>query len=490
MITPPGVPARDEALAGLTEQCVRSALPRLKAAIDAGAQPKTNSNFVRIERDPDGGRIQTSSDPPTDYASLLDEEYVASTNQVPYEALDGYADFRSYLRSVPEYFEHLSGGEISQQHSWAERFFGMKASEFIGRLVDRHVHMAGWDFNSEVFEESYLLLERGLLGRSADGQALTVDVLVPLYGLSFDSAAPDGAVRIEELGDELLAACWPGSHLERYDEQLLLGATHVWVQPRVPVTLDPVSGFADPKGLNFAGLDQLLQVAAISAVTFGIKHVLYRPNNWAEWWIAGLPSAGRWSWTYERSAGRLKDMATRGNAKALSQNETQRRFATLADAPHEAQLAARRLLSAACRPDPIDAVVDACIGIEALVGDTESNEITYKLALRTSAVLAHAFGADPKLFFATVKNLYVRRSKIVHGKLKAKDNNTVKAFGDTFSANAIGSVVLSALLGAVLDKPELFGRIANDDLVLSLLSGPERAEDAPAKGGETAAKLY
>lgn len=479
MTIPPGIPARDETLAGLAEQCVRSALPALKAAIDAGVEPKANSNFVRIERDPDGGRIQTSNDPPPNYASLLDEEYVASTNQLPYETLEGYADFHAYLRSVPEYFEHLSGGEKLEQRSWAERFFGMRASEFIGRLVDRHVHIAGWTFDSAVFEESYLLLERGLLGRSADGQALTVDILVPLYGLSFDGPAPDGAVRIEDLEDELLAACWPGSHLERYDEQLLLGATHVWVQRQVPVTLDSVSGFVNPRELNFAGLDQLLQVCAISAVTFGTKHVLYRPNNWAEWWIAGLPSAGRWSWTYERSSCRLKDLATRGNAETLPQALTQCRFTTLAGAPHEVQLAARRLLSAACRPDPIDAVVDACIGIEALVGDAESNEITYKLALRTSAVLAHALGADPKLFFTTVKNLYVRRSKIVHGKLKAKDNNTVKAFGDTFSANAIGSVVLSALLGAVLDKPELIGRIANDDLVLSLLGGPERAEDAP-----------
>ncbi|NEK86585.1 hypothetical protein GCU60_12590 [Blastococcus saxobsidens] len=484
MTTSPGAPAWDETLAALAERCVRSALPALKAAIDAGVEPKANSNFVRIERDPDGTRVQTSNDPPPNYASLLEEDYVATTNQVPYESLDGYGDFHAYLRSVPAYFEHLSGGEILQQRSWAERFFGMKASEFIGRLVDRHIHIAGWSFDADVFADHYLLLERGLLGQSADGQMLTVDVLVPLYGLSFDSPAPDGSVRIEELGDELLAACWPGSQLERYDEQLLLGATHLWVHPQVPVTLDPVSGFADPTGLNLAGLDQLLQVGAISAVNFGIKHVLYRPNNWAEWWIAGLPAAGRWSWTHERSSTRLKDLATRSRTEPLSQDQTQRRYATLAGAPHEIQLAARRLLSAACRSDPIDAVVDACIGIEALVGDSESNEITYKLALRTSAVLAYALGADPKLFFTTVKNLYARRSKIVHGKLKANDNNTVKAFGETFSANAIGSVVLSALLGAVLDKPELIGRIANDDLVLSLISGQGRAEHAADQGGE------
>jgi hypothetical protein len=66
-------------------------------------------------------------------------------------------------------------------------------------------------------------------------------------------------------------------------------------------------------------------------------------------------------------------------------------------------------------------MVDACIGIEALLSE-DSTDLTYKIAVRGAAVIGarpeRAFG--PQEAFAMLKHVYARRSELVHGTVKEK----------------------------------------------------------------------
>ena len=468
----------DAVLAGLTESCIRSALADLREAMAAGITPEKHSSFVRITTEASGKRTKSTEDPPLNYGSLIKAEDRPWTPGVSCEDIDGYRGLSDYLRGVPMYWSYLSAEDrfqSSDYKDWPERWFSASVQSFVSSLVNRHVHMSGWDFDKAVYQASYVLRERELRALDPGASPLTVDVLVPLYGVTFQSDTGrldglSGSPRIEALEDSQLSACWPAHRIPDSESDLLLSATHAWVQPAVEVRKQPLAGWLIPSGLTFEELDRVLEIAAISAVgPFGTKHVLYRPNGWSDGWTGTLPPGGSWTWTVDRMVGGLSESSPIAEPTTLVQGVFSKRFRTLSDGPHELHLAASRLLGASLRIDPIDAVIDACIGIEALVGDSSPNDITYKLAIRSAALLAQTGYEDTAEIFNSVKSLYARRSKIVHGKLKPQDKNAVKALGGRFSANSVGTVLLSALLAVVLDNPQLVDRISNDDLVLTLL---------------------
>jgi Apea-like HEPN len=86
-----------------------------------------------------------------------------------------------------------------------------------------------------------------------------------------------------------------------------------------------------------------------------------------------------------------------------------------------ALLALRRLSLAGLRDSSDDTMVDACIGIEALLSEN-STDLTYKIAVRGAAVIGarpeRAFG--PQEAFTMLKHVYARRSELVHGTLNEK----------------------------------------------------------------------
>lgn len=61
--------------------------------------------------------------------------------------------------------------------------------------------------------------------------------------------------------------------------------------------------------------------------------------------------------------------------------------AALSDTAKLTRLAARQLSAASIRDTPDDQLVDACIGLEALLGQ-EGAELSYRIALRAAALLS------------------------------------------------------------------------------------------------------
>jgi hypothetical protein len=82
-------------------------------------------------------------------------------------------------------------------------------------------------------------------------------------------------------------------------------------------------------------------------------------------------------------------------------------------------IALKRLNSCMTRDDAVDAILDATIGLEVLLGDQENQALSYKLRLRAGALARLSGTRKPADVVASVKKIYEVRSAIVHG-LKTK----------------------------------------------------------------------
>lgn len=93
-----------------------------------------------------------------------------------------------------------------------------------------------------------------------------------------------------------------------------------------------------------------------------------------------------------------------------------RHFWGLRSAKPNIRLATRRLSLAALRNADDDRTVDACIGLEALLGEGR-DELSHRLALRAATALgtrsSNPFNAQAT--YDLMKKVYVHRSAVVHG---------------------------------------------------------------------------
>jgi hypothetical protein len=73
------------------------------------------------------------------------------------------------------------------------------------------------------------------------------------------------------------------------------------------------------------------------------------------------------------------------------------------------------------RDDADDQLVDACIGLEALLGQ-EGAELSYSVAVRVAALLSSKKDKplDAGVVFDLARKVYNRRSELVHGSVSGK----------------------------------------------------------------------
>lgn len=154
-----------------------------------------------------------------------------------------------------------------------------------------------------------------------------------------------------------------------------------------------------------------------TGVNTGYAQVLYVHRRWAYYPKWDLPSiSGRFFRRYPSQLdnyGWIKDdlpSIQRGDMAKVRAY-----FVSLENDQHpKIKHALRRLSAAITREDDDDAILDAAIGLELLLGD--GNEaLSYKLRMRVAALskITNA-GLDPNVLMEDVKALYSVRSKIVH----------------------------------------------------------------------------
>lgn len=338
---------------------------------------------------------------------------------------------------------------------------------------------------AEALGESDAAALRGIyLEREAAviSEELRADLLFPLalVHLELDEALLIGdRMSIEPLDEPTQRARATSSYgVDEVNPYLVAAATHAIVMHDVVVsnsdgpTSRQVRMMADPPGI--ADADQVCQVLAIlSGKDVGYAQVVLRPIGWADRWKGDLPP--------NQNLGTVRrfpfDMIDRGwlrpgatiSADALSDLPTG--MERLTSASQRGQLAARRLAQSALREVDEDALLDACIGLEALLGDGR-DELSHRMGLRAATALAP--DADPQRVYTMLKRVYEHRSRIVHG--SEPKHPYIEVDAKKFTPAAVATFLLRQLLRSYLAVSTPWSPPDLDAKLLSSLAVPPTAD--------------
>lgn len=148
-------------------------------------------------------------------------------------------------------------------------------------------------------------------------------------------------------------------------------------------------------------------------------------------------------------------------------------------------LALRRLNAAMTRDDPADAILDATIALEILLGDGDGQSIAWKLRMRAAALTG--VDADRETMGKVrdaIRDTYEARSAIVHGGRKRSASSADGGYAA--SRQAIG--VLRQVLQSLIRHQEYLSpqRIDDELLLESRLSAPPKmsADGIPEGAGD------
>lgn len=263
-------------------------------------------------------------------------------------------------------------------------------------------------------------------------------------------------VRIEPLSEAAQRARAVGTvYLNLVSPYLVAAATHAVVVDNVVIANDPaahrrialeiVDGTIDLKTV-----DRVIEAFHVATGRqTGYAQLCLRSDDWADGWKADLPnlesvrtlrrfppSFAEGGWNKPQEAVGAEQLAS---LPAIYQS--------LSDGPPRVKLAARRSLSASMRTDRDDALIDACIGIEALLGQ-QTDEITHRLAQRAAVALTlHEPATDPEVIYRLAKAVYSQRSTVVHGAADQK-RKAILVGGRSASADNVAQDLLRRLLAS------------------------------------------
>lgn len=190
----------------------------------------------------------------------------------------------------------------------------------------------------------------------------------------------------------------------------------------------------------------------------GYAQLIYWPRGWAYNYTAELlPLSGTTVRQYPQDFdnygwNKKFDALTKDDAKSIGRLYS----ALLGCEQPQIGMAIKRLNSCYLRDNDEDTIIDACIGLEALLSDGDGNEMTHKLALRFAA-LKKLSNEDVSQTFKEVKEIYAVRSSIVHGGRRSKKANKMTNEEAAKKAVAFLSDCIKSLLEnrAFLDPKEI-----------------------------------
>lgn len=216
----------------------------------------------------------------------------------------------------------------------------------------------------------------------------------------------------------------------------------------------------------------------LADIDTGYSQVLRRPIGWTDEWIHDLPVLEEVR-LYRRYPEIFDDYGWLRVGKPIGKELLDRLptyvVAMRAAAPN-VRLAARRLSQAKLRDSDEDQIVDACIGLEALLGEGR-DELTHRLGLRAATALATRSDSplDSQKIYDLVKRVYAHRSAVVHGTTTTK-YRTVNLGAQRVSAARVAVMLLRQLLNDLLSESEQWTAKTLDLRLLAGLAPPRRAD--------------
>jgi len=388
-------------------------------------------------------------------------------------AVPQLADLAAFIRMDDELAKRLTlpGIETSDLR---ERWLDHDTLELVGDIVGRSVGL-GADTDAELLA-IYLERERAIFNAK-----LSVDVVVPILLTQFDTEhfAISKDVRIERMDEATNASRAPHLH-STVNPFLQAAATHAVVLSGLEIANPGPGPRSATRGSQIDSriADVAFQAIEIASSTpVGYAQILLRPIGWSDGWTHDLPPIETVN-TVRRYPPAFDEQGwnTAGRSIALSGLTTLPKiFENLSRALPRVELAARRLFQSDLRVDEDDILIDACIGIEALLGEGR-DELTHRMSLRAAAALSTgSASADPRAIYDLTKKVYAERSTVVHGGIRKKQ--TIRLGDQEFSTPRSAWVLLRYLLLSALEADEpwtpagldgrLFDSLAHDDATSS-----------------------
>lgn len=298
----------------------------------------------------------------------------------------------------------------------------------------------------------YIEHERALLATT-----LTADVVVPIALVRLDRDEPlhlGHDVWVEPL-DEPTQRARAVDVNNSVNPYLVSAATHAIVlrsrefdNSRGPLVRRVILNANPPFGDEIDEAFQALEIATDQRL--GYVQVALRPHDWGYRWLGDLPPIESTVTALSRLPPELADHGWNSEPIQVGGDalgRAPRIFSRLRSTNAQGKLAARRLFQSSLRSVPEDALLDACIGIEALLGD-QHDELVHRMGLRASVALAGQM--DATLTYDILKKVYGHRSKIVHG--TEPKNSTINIRGDDWSAKSVAVWLLRLLLQSHLGR--------------------------------------
>lgn len=309
---------------------------------------------------------------------------------------------------------------------------------------------------------------------------LRADLIYPLALTQVDLDEPllvaDGIV-LEPLDQATQRARVTSSlGVNEVNPYLVAAATHAMILQDVAVSnVDGPMRRATALSLRPPGLaeaDKFFQALTIVAGReVGYAQVVLRPIGWADRWKGDLPPNENLA-TVRRFPAQFTDrgwLREWPRVTADSVRELPKVHAALTKTSARAKLAARRLAQSSLRDDPQDVLLDACIGLEALLGDGK-DELSHRMGLRAATALAGQ--VPPDLAYWSLKRVYDHRSKIVHG--NEPKNSRIQIGEKEFAPSSVAVYLLRQLLRAHLSATPPWDPAALDSRLLSSLAVAEK----------------
>lgn len=382
---------------------------------------------------------ETSVGAPKDYSKLFSG----------FSSKENSADQLKTFMSLLEYSKNQAyiTGRLLQPNMLIERQDDPKfnekmveLSEFIilriaEDLINRYIHIYNtFEFSRKNFDSIYSEYVASIFD-----EKLYIDICVPILFLkfNFDELILSPACKIERMDNSFQLARAP---IQNYGagvhKSVLSASSHIlvlekWYIPnnnqwQLSELMSSVSAYPDKYINNF-----FAAVRIATSLDTGYAQLLMRPKGWAKDYKAYLPplygtSIRAYPSKFENYYWNKKDIPELSSDVC---QEIGSIYTKLSEAKENTiGIAIRRLNQCFLREEEEDSIIDATIGLEALLTDDDRQEITHKLAMRIGALskLAKDQFKKPYDVFREIKKVYACRSAVIHGSSKTAKKKEIR----------------------------------------------------------------
>ncbi|WP_192355966.1 HEPN domain-containing protein [Mesorhizobium mediterraneum] len=453
--------ALEEVIDAILGELKKGRAPRHRREAELGVRPNGMPSIT------DGSHFNWSGS--ADYPSLLeppyDDDAARNFGKYPAAKFPALHEFIQYAQSAPPDAPGLAN-PLPAELGHVDMYLRVEgAAEVYFRRFGAQASTAA----SRKFVARSLL--RGMQARTLD-LAMIVPIALTRFELDHFRIAPD--VFLMKMSPALQRARWSvkayggGAH-----EAVLAAATHAFVFTGKQI---PNDGFirlthslSQPDPSARAAIDTIFAaLRLVTGVSTGFAQELWLARNWSAHHpyrpeVIGIG--------VRRYPDRMDDFGWTANEVPLITREDLQRVKQVYLCIRQIVdtrlgLALRRLNAAMTRDEPADAILDATIALEILLGDDDSQAISWKLRMRAAALAGLVADQAAMLKMRDVlSRVYSIRSAIVHGARGRKESSPTARDAAVKEADDGARLAIDSLrsvLNILVENPRYFDPLAID----------------------------